>query len=171
MIHGALPARSTRCGVEATTLAQGLLEPIPANDLLGVRVSSAIDGTAAVAMVTRRQVTNVIGSLHSSGLIALADAAGLAALVSVAGDAREFDGVVPLGAAAEMQFHAPARGGLIAYCTLADSDASRVRAFFSGTGDRVTATTIAAIHDAEHTLVTTGTFHWSLRRDASSVVS
>ena len=69
------------------------------NRLLGIEVLHAADGVGVVALVTSDAVTNVIGSLHSSGLTALADAAGLAAVIA----ASEVGGRLP-------RRH-PARGG------------------------------------------------------------
>lgn len=105
-----------------TSLAASLLDPIPANRLFGLRVLAAEDGHAEVGMDVSNEASNVIGSLHSSGLVALVDAAGLAAIISVAASDSEFDGVVPLGSVAHLDFLAPARGRLTAHCRLAQTD-------------------------------------------------
>jgi hypothetical protein len=42
----------------------------------------------------------VIGSRHSSGLVALIDATGLAAVIAAAGEESQFDGLTPLGSLA-----------------------------------------------------------------------
>jgi acyl-coenzyme A thioesterase PaaI-like protein len=67
--------------VDATVLARRLLEPIPANRTAGIEVLYAADETGRVAVTTPESMTNVIGSLHASGLVALQDAAGLAAVI------------------------------------------------------------------------------------------
>jgi acyl-coenzyme A thioesterase PaaI-like protein len=84
--------------MDVTRLARSLLEPIPAHRLLGITVLRAAGGVGEVALVTSDAMTNVIGALHSSGLVALADAAGLAAVIAASEVADDFDGVVPLGA-------------------------------------------------------------------------
>ncbi|MDV7348115.1 hypothetical protein R4255_32410 [Rhodococcus oxybenzonivorans] len=53
----------------ATNFAARLLEPIPANASFGLFVLRAVAGTAEVGLAVTAQHTNVIGSLHSSGLV------------------------------------------------------------------------------------------------------
>jgi acyl-coenzyme A thioesterase PaaI-like protein len=150
--------------VDATELARQLLEPIPAHRLMGLRVLHAKDGTAEVVLERASQVGNVIGAMHSSGLITLADAAGLAAIVSTVGGHDEFEGIVPLGAAADLQFKAPGRGRLVARCTLDESTVVAARSLFEGDTDRAHLRTSASIFDPAQALVCVGRFHWSLRR-------
>jgi acyl-coenzyme A thioesterase PaaI-like protein len=150
--------------VDATELARQLLEPIPANSLMGLRVIEAKNGTAEVVIELAAQVSNVIGTMHSSGLVTLADAAGLAAIISTITGPDEFEGVVPLGAAADLQFKAPGRGRLVARCTLDESAVVTARSLFEGETDRVHLRTSAGIFDQAQALVCVGRFHWSLRR-------
>jgi acyl-coenzyme A thioesterase PaaI-like protein len=93
-----------------------LLEPVPANRTFGVRVLSAAGAAAEVELVAAAAFENVIGSLHSSGLVALIDATGLAAVIAAAGEESHFDGVAPLGSEAHVEFLAPARGRLVGRC-------------------------------------------------------
>src|SRR5215470_4069942 len=104
--------------MDLTDLARRLLDPIPAHRTLGLEVRRAGDGVGEVAADVPAALTNVIGSLHSSGLITLVDAAGLAAIIGAADSADAFAGIVPLGSAAELRFLAPARGWLTATCRL-----------------------------------------------------
>lgn len=67
---------------------------------------------AQVGLLTPPAMTNVIGTMHSSGLTALADAAGLAAIIAACETTD--GGVLPLGAAAALEFRAPARRRLVA---------------------------------------------------------
>ena len=73
--------------MDVTALTCSLLEPVPAHRTVGITVVRAVDGAAEVALVTPPGLTNVIGSLHSSGLIALTDTAGLAAIIAACGTA------------------------------------------------------------------------------------
>ena len=98
--------------MDVTSLAAGLLEPIPANAALGIKVISAAEGCAEVSMPEAPDRANVVGSMHSSGLIALIDAASLAAVVAMSDERAPFEGIVPLGASAHLEFLAPARGEL-----------------------------------------------------------
>lgn len=155
--------------MDLTRLARRLLEPIPANDTLGLKVLQARDGAAEVAIDPAPRLANVIGSLHSSGLITLLDAAGLAALIATARDEREFDGVIPLGATAELRFLAPARGRLIAHCHLDGQAVASVRSLLDGATSKIALTTSSEITDPSGTVVCTGDFHWSVRRATAAV--
>lgn len=151
-----------------TSLAASLLDPIPANRLFGLRVLAAEDGHAEVGMDVSNEASNVIGSLHSSGLVALVDAAGLAALISVAASDSEFDGVVPLGSVAHLDFLAPARGRLTAHCRVGQTDRHALRRLLSRRTDRATAETEAEVRDEDGTVVCRGTFVWKIRRVAAA---
>lgn len=150
--------------MDATALARSLLEPVPARRTAGIQVLRAEDCAAEVALDTPPGLTNVIGSLHSSGLIALLDAVGLAAVIAAVEGPGEFDGVVPLGAAATVEFLAPARGRLVASCALDESARHTLRGVLSGDGDRARLATVAEIRDATGAVVCRGGFDWSVRR-------
>ncbi|MFC5805290.1 PaaI family thioesterase [Streptomyces formicae] len=152
--------------MDATELARQLLDPIPAHRTARIEVVRAVDGAAQVALETPPELTNVIGSLHSSGLITLVDAAGLAAIIAAAEHPDQFDGVVPLGAAASLRFTAPARGRLLASCRLSHTARAALRSVLAGEENRTTFTTHAEITDAEGTVVCSGHFDWSVRRPA-----
>ncbi|MCZ4508275.1 DUF4442 domain-containing protein [Streptomyces sp. ActVer] len=152
--------------MDMTPLARSLLEPIPAHRTAGVEVLRAADGLAEIAADTPEALTNVIGSLHSSGLVALVDAAGLGAIIAAAARPEDFQGVVPLGAAASLEFLAPARGRLVATCRLTDEARRALRPLLDGQTDRARFSTGAEVTDAEGTLVCRGTFDWSVRRTA-----
>jgi acyl-coenzyme A thioesterase PaaI-like protein len=109
-------------------------------------------------------LANVIGSLHSSGLITLIDAAGLAAIIAAFPTEQAFDGVVPLGTAASLRFLAPARGRLIATCVLDKGAGDQLTALIHGTTSRARFTTAAAVTGETDTVVCQGTFDWSVRR-------
>ena len=150
--------------MDITARARSLLEPIPAHRTAGITVVRAADGAAEVELVTPPGLTNIIGSLHSSGLIALADAAGLAAIIAASRTVRDLEGVLPLGAAATMEFRAPARGRLLASCTLGEQARQALSLLLSGERDRTRITTVAGITDETGALVCRGTFEWSIRR-------
>jgi hypothetical protein len=109
-------------------------------------------------------LTNVIGSLHSSGLIILVDAAGLAALISAVEQPDDFAAVIPVGEAAELRFLAPARGRLVASCRLEDEERAALKALFAGESQSARAMTEAEIRDESGEVVCQGSFDWSLRR-------
>ncbi|MDX6338831.1 MAG: hypothetical protein QOG05_6171 [Streptosporangiaceae bacterium] len=150
--------------MDLTALARSLLEPVPAHGAAGLEVLRAADGAAEVALLTQPALTNVIGSLHSSGLITLADAAGLAAIIAACEAEDEMRGVLPLGATATLEFRAPAHGRLVASCRLAEAARQALRPVLSGAQKRARISTVAEITDEAHALVCRGTFDWSVRR-------
>jgi acyl-coenzyme A thioesterase PaaI-like protein len=150
--------------MDMTALARALLDPIPANRTAGITVLRAADGAAQVAMAANAELANVIGSLHSSGLMALADAAGLAAVIAACDSPDEMRGVVPLGARAAVEFRAPARGRLTGSCQLDDAACRALRPVLAGQHDRARVSTVADITDEASVLVCRGTFEWSIRR-------
>jgi acyl-coenzyme A thioesterase PaaI-like protein len=150
--------------VDATALAARMLEAVPANATLGLRVTHAVDGVGEVGMDTRPELGNVIGSLHSSGLVALVDAACLAAVISTADHPAQLDGVLPLGATAQLTFRAPARGALLGRCRLLADDLEPLRAVYSARVSGVRLTTTADILDPVGVAVCRGSFEWSIKR-------
>jgi acyl-coenzyme A thioesterase PaaI-like protein len=150
--------------MDMTAVARARLDPIPANRTAGIKVLRAADGAAQVAMAANAELANVIGSLHSSGLIALADAAGLAAVIAACDSPDELNGVVPLGGRAAMEFRAPARGRLTGSCELDDAARRALRPVLAGRQGRVRVSTVADITDEAGVLVCRGTFEWTIRR-------
>ncbi|MEW1830982.1 DUF4442 domain-containing protein [Streptomyces sp. NPDC088196] len=150
--------------MDVTALARTLLEPIPAHRTAGIRVVRAADGEAEITAEVPQGLTNVIGSLHSSGLVALLDAAGLGAIIAASETPGDFDGIVPLGASASVEFLAPARGHLRAVCHLDTEARDALRPLLSGETDRARLSTHAEITDATGTTVCRGGFDWSVRR-------
>jgi len=150
--------------VDATSFAAGLLEPIPANASFGLLVVRAVDGVGEVAMDEDARFSNVIGSLHSSGLVALIDAAGLAAVISAADAPDQFDGVLPLGSTAHLEFLAPARGRLVARCDLGAHDRAALAGLYSGGVERVGLATPVSVRSAAGAEVCRGSFTWSVKR-------
>ncbi|MFE6553426.1 DUF4442 domain-containing protein [Streptomyces sp. NPDC057746] len=150
-----------------TALARTLLESVPAHRTARIEVVRAVDGEAELACDTPAELTNVIGSLHSGGLIALLDAAGLAALIASGPHAGALERIVPLGTAAAAEFLAPARGRLSAGCRLDDQARIALEPLWAGETDRVRISTWAEITDAAGRVVCRGRFDWSVRRTPS----
>jgi acyl-coenzyme A thioesterase PaaI-like protein len=150
--------------MDMTAFARTLLEPIPAHRTAGIEVLRAADGAAEVASEAPQELTNVIGSLHSSGLVALIDAVGLGAIIASGTRAGDLDGIVPLGAAASLEFLAPARERLVATCRLTDEARSALRPLLSGESEKARLSTHAEVTDAAGTPVCRGSFDWSVRR-------
>ncbi|GAA3191713.1 PaaI family thioesterase [Dactylosporangium siamense] len=152
--------------MDATALARSLMDPIPAHRTVGLEVISAVNGVGVVAVTAPPALANVIGSLHAGGLIALVDAAGLAAIISAAPTDSAFHGVVPLGAAATLRFLAPARGRLVATCRLDPEAREALAEVFIGVSTRARVTTATDVVDDTGAVVCQGGFDWSVRRSA-----
>lgn len=150
--------------MDVTEQARALLEPVPAHRTAGIEVLRAADGAAEVALTTPHELTNVIGSLHSGGLAALIDAAGLAAIIAAGETEDAFEGVVPLGARASLEFLAPARGRLVATCRLDDEASRALRPVLVRETDRARLTTHTEVVDSSGAPVCRGSFEWSVRR-------
>ncbi|MFF5288306.1 PaaI family thioesterase [Paractinoplanes globisporus] len=148
--------------MNGTDVARDLLTPIPAHATTGLSVVSAKNGVGVVAMDAPPALANVIGSLHSSGLITLIDAAGLAAIIAAGPD--RMTGVIPLGSAATLRFLAPARGRLTATCDLDTHARDQLAALFAQATPTIKIKTTAFVRDEHRTLVCEGTFDWSIRR-------
>jgi hypothetical protein len=130
-------------------------------------VLRAADGAAEVALATPAGLTNVIGSLHSSGLIALVDATGLAAISAGYDTESDFDGVVPLGASAALDCRALARGRLVASCQLDHAARLALQPVLARKEDRARISATADVVDPAGPLVCT--FHGSIRRPPNPV--
>jgi acyl-coenzyme A thioesterase PaaI-like protein len=149
--------------MDATPFAASLLESVPANASFGLQVVRAVDGLGEVAIPETPAFGNVIGALHSSGLIALIDAAALAAVISAADTPDQFDGVLPLGSVAQAEFLAPARGRIVASCDLPADDHAALAAFYAGHTNRIKLTTWADLLDPTGAVVCRGSFTWSIK--------
>jgi acyl-coenzyme A thioesterase PaaI-like protein len=150
--------------VDATSLAANMLESVPANATLRLRVTRAVDGVGEVELDGRPDLGNVIGALHSSGLVGLVDATCLAAVISGAQHPAQLDGVLPLGATAHLEFRAPARGRLLGRCELGSDDLETLRAVYTDRTSRGRLTTTTDVLDTSGVAVCRGTFTWSIKR-------
>lgn len=149
---------------DSTALARRLLDPVPVHRTFGLEVVRADAEGSEVAITTTEALSNVVGALHASGLATLVDAAGLAAIIGLARGAAEMEGVLPLGATAELRFLAAARGRLTARCTPSVPARTAVRSVLGGEVRTAHLETTTVIRDAAGTTVCEGTFAWSLRR-------
>jgi len=156
-----------RPSLDSTQLASELLEPVPAIRSLGIEVLHAAHGSSEVCMLVPEAMTGPVGSLHSSGLIALADATGHAALISAATDEAQLEGIEPVGTVARVEFVAPAYGLLVGRCTIGVEGLGALEPLYRRRRGRAVLTTEAEIFDSRETLVCRGTFTWSVSRTAT----
>jgi len=137
------------CRVDLTPLAVELLDGLPANRTLGLTVVEAVDGIGRVVLPVSEGTRNVIGALHSSGVAALADAAALAAVLSVAPDEATARRLQPLGARARLTFQRPIRGTAFATCELDPSGRAALARLWEGRDERARFTTLTTIDGDE----------------------
>lgn len=144
-------------------LAVELLDQLPANSTLGLTVLEARDGVGQAALPVRQRARNVIGALHSSGLIALADAAALAAILSLAPDEQTGRRLQPLGVQARMSFNRPVRGTAVGTCHLGAESRSALAALFEARDERAQLTTDTTIDGDGAPAAVDGQFDWVVR--------
>jgi acyl-coenzyme A thioesterase PaaI-like protein len=149
--------------VDLTSLAIELLDRLPANRTLGLTIAEAVDGVGRAVLPVSEGVRNVIGALHSSGVAALADAAALAAVLSVAPDEALARRLQPLGTQASLTFQRPVRGTAFATCHLDVAGRSALAALFDGRDDRARFRTLTTIDGDEAPGAAAGEFDWLVR--------
>jgi acyl-coenzyme A thioesterase PaaI-like protein len=155
---------ATRRTFDSTRLAAELLDPVPANGTFGVEVLHAASASAEVCMLVPQSFTNAIGTVHSSGLIALVEATGAAAIVAAATDADQLEGITQSGSVARIEFLAPAHGLLIGRCILEVEDLAAIESLFTGREMSGQLMTSVDVFDSSEQLVCRGSFIWTIRR-------
>jgi uncharacterized protein (TIGR00369 family) len=149
--------------MDLTSLAVELIERLPANRTLGLTVVEAVDGVGRVEMSVSDGVRNIVGALHSSGVIALADAAALAAALSVAPGEAVARRLQPLGVEARVTFHRPVRGTAFAVCQLDAVATAALSQLIDGREPRARFKTITRIDGDEAPEAAAGEFAWVVR--------
>lgn len=148
--------------MEATALAARLLDGLPANRTLGVRVVSAVDGAGVCELAVTEPVTNVIGALHSSGVAALVDAAALAAVLAALPSEAVALRAQALGLRARLQFLRPVRGTATGSCRLSDEAVGALTAMVQG-GGPASCTTVTEVRAGGAEVLARGEFDWTVR--------
>ena len=151
------------CSMDMSSLAVELLDSLPANRTLGLTVTEAHDGIGRAALPVNIAVHNVIGALHSSGIAAMADAAALAAILSVAPDETTARRLQPLGVQARLIFHRPVRGTAVATCRLDQRGAAALARLYEHPNERARLTTRTIIDGDAAPGAAEGEFEWVIR--------
>ena len=152
-----------RPAFDPTALAAALLGELPANRTLGLSVTWAVGGEGRAALAVDEPVHNVIGTLHASGVIALVDAAALAAVISVAPDELTARRLQPLGIAAALEFLQPVRGVSRATCRLDPDARLALSELLDGSSERARFTTRSVVSGEGAPKAAEGTFDWVVR--------
>jgi len=146
--------------VDLASLAAELLDRLPANRTLGLTVTEAHDGVGRAKLPVSEAVGNVIEALHSSGVAALADAAALAAVLSVAPEEALARRLQPLGTHARLTFRHPVRGSALATCELDQETRAVLASLFAGREERARFTTVTVIDGDQAPNAAAGEFDW-----------
>lgn len=154
--------------MDLTYLAVELLDRLPANRTLGLTVAGAVDGVGRVVLPVSEGVRNVIGALHSSGVAALADAAALAAVLSLAPEESAARRLQPLGVQARLTFQRPVRGIAVATCLLDGEVRAALARLHEGRDQRARFTTLTTIDGDQAPSAAEGEFDWVVRLAPSS---
>ena len=149
--------------MDLTSLAVELLDQLPANRTLGLTVTEVRNGIGRAMLPVSDGVRNVIGALHSSGVVALADAAALAAVLSVAPDEPTARRLQPLGVKVRLTVRRPVRGMALATCRLDADDRAAIASLCEGRVERAQLTTLAVIDGDDEPAAAEGEFDWVVR--------
>ena len=149
--------------MDLTSLAVDLLDHLPANRTLGLTIAEARDGLGRAVLPVSERVRNVIGALHSSGVAALADAAALAAVLSVSPNEATARRLQPLGVQARLSFQRPVRGLAVATCILDAASRTSLANLFEAAEERARLTTHTTIDGDNAPGAAEGEFDWVLR--------
>lgn len=146
---------------DAIDPAAAFIEQIPGNALLGLSVTEMRDGSAAVRLPFRHEVTNHVGTAHAAALFAIADATSGAALLSGLGDLLAF--VTPIARGGEITYRKPGRTAITGRAHVTPDELTTIRAELDAEGVS-RPDVIVHLEDEEGTEVATATFHWHLKK-------
>ena len=149
--------------MDLMSLAVELLDRLPANRTLGLTIAELHNGLGRAVLPVSDGVRNVIGALHSSGVVALADAAALAAVLSASPDEATARRLQPLGVEARLSFRRPVRGTAIGTCVLDAQTRAAVENLFGGHANQAGFTTRTTIDGDEAPEAAVGEFDWVVR--------
>ena len=144
-------------------LAAELVDRLPANRTLGLIIVELRDGQARARLPVREGVRKVIGALHSRGVAALADAAALAAALSLAPDEALARRLEPLGVQARLSFQRPVQGTALATCDPGAEARAPIAGLFAGREERARFTTLTVIDGDQSPGAAEGEFGWVAR--------
>jgi acyl-coenzyme A thioesterase PaaI-like protein len=142
--------------------AIAILEEVPANALIGLRIKAITPVGAEVSLPDDPRVRNPYGAVQAGPLLGLLDAAALAAIMGQL-HPEELATVTAVAKTAALEFLAPARGSLTGVSSLAAASAEQVRALVAGPGGRLDLNTDAEARNDEGTVVARAGFHWVIR--------
>ena len=140
-------------------IAAGMTEAIPFAGLLGVKVTSLVEGEAVALLPERQELTNHVGSQHAGALFTVAETASGAAFVGAF--AERMGDVTPLARGADIAYEKIAKGPIEATATLG-MPKDEALATLDRDG-KVEFPCEVVLSDADGTRVATATVGWHVR--------
>jgi acyl-coenzyme A thioesterase PaaI-like protein len=140
--------------------AAAFIEQIPGNALLGLAVTAMGDGTAAVRLPWRDEVTNHVGTMHAAALFGIADATSGAALLSGLGDLLAK--VTPIARGGDITYRGPGRTAITGRSSVSADVLAAIRAELEADGVS-RPDVVVHLEDEDGTEVATATFRWHLK--------
>jgi acyl-coenzyme A thioesterase PaaI-like protein len=147
-------------------IAAGMTQAIPFAGLLGVKVTSLVEGEAVALLPERQDLTNHVGSQHAGALFTVAETASGAAFVGAF--AERMADVTPLARSADIAYEKIAKGPIEATATLG-MPKEEALATLDREG-KVEFPCEVVLTDADGTRVATATVGWHVRLNKPAAV-
>lgn len=145
---------------ELATVQRLLIEGVPFNRVLGVRVAAVTDERAEVALPDAPERLNHVGTVHAAVIFGLGEATSGAMVLAAFGDLQA-SGVIPLAAEATIRYRRPSSGELRGTATLPREGQARIREEVRQTG-RARFTVPVQIMDAAGVVTAELEVSWAL---------
>jgi thioesterase domain-containing protein len=119
--------------IDQHRLHELMVQHVPFNQLLGIRVEAVRSDGVEVALPERPNLLNHVGTLHATAQFGLAEAASGSMIVSAFADLLQAD-FVPLAVEATVKYRRPAQGPLQATVSLTQEQQSAIRTRLAQSG-------------------------------------
>ena len=144
----------------AASRLKEIVERLPFNELLGIKVLVAEPTRGKCKMPFRENLGNHVNTVHAGAQYSLIEAASGAAMMASFTDM--LDDVIPLASGAEVAYRAPALGDCTAEAIVDQEDIDRVREELK-TNKRAKISVRVSLADSHGTISTEGTVNWHMR--------
>lgn len=140
---------------------RALLEGLPFNQLIGMKVPEVKDGSGSAVLPDRDEVKNHVGTQHAGALFTCAETAAGAAIVGSFG--HMLGELTPLAKTATISYLKPAIGPITARATLVEPK-DEVLATFAREG-KAQCTVAVSVRNEDDVEVVTMSIVWFLRKN------
>ncbi len=146
--------------LDVTALRQIMMDAVPFNRVLGVRVETVEPERVTVLLPESPERLNHVGTVHAAAQFGLAEATAGAMCVAAFADLQQ-RGFAPVVTDASVSYRKPARGEMRGEATLSAEEQARVRGEIAA-GGRPRFTIAVRLTDQQETLTTELRFEWVL---------